>query len=286
MNFGDATLNPRSRAAIVLLWRSTSMRLAVALAASCLASVAAAQSKPAIHARTSTSTPPRSPPRASLPRAPPPSSVPRRPTGRTASTRSDLWLWTEQAGLQPLTHSGSEENPQWSPDGQWIAFASDRALPGDDARRRWQRLQRRRQGPPHLAHPAPPAAKLFRSITENLDVHAFAWSTDGAAIYFTATEPPHFRAEGDSQGRVARRRPLARAGSWRPRPQARRSARPRPRRRQTPLPDHAEKEKADKEKSDKTDKSKSDKKDKTTLPPGRPDPGQIHTRHRRARPIA
>src|ERR1039457_3801164 len=47
--------------------------------------------------------------------------------------RHDLWLWTTQAGLRPLTHSGTEEKPQWSPDGKWIAFVSDRALLGDSA---------------------------------------------------------------------------------------------------------------------------------------------------------
>jgi len=42
--------------------------------------------------------------------------------------RHDLWLWTRAAGLRPLTRSGTEEKPQWSPDGKWIAFISDRPL--------------------------------------------------------------------------------------------------------------------------------------------------------------
>jgi dipeptidyl aminopeptidase/acylaminoacyl peptidase len=101
--------------------------------------------------------------------------------------RTDLWLWTATAGLKPLTHSGSEENPQWSPDGKWVAFTSDRALPGesagadgsagDDAKasRVWV-----------IAVSGGEALPLY---TEKLDAHAFAWSADGAAIYYSVTAP-------------------------------------------------------------------------------------------------
>ncbi len=101
--------------------------------------------------------------------------------------RSDLWLWTAGAGLKPLTHSGSEENPQWSPDGKWVAFVSDRALPGesagadgsagDDAKasRVWV-----------IAVSGGEALPLY---TEKLDVHAYAWSADGGAIFYSVTQP-------------------------------------------------------------------------------------------------
>jgi len=110
------------------------------------------------------------------------------PDWKNSSFHHDLWLWTAQAGLRPLTHSGSEENPQWSPDGKWIAFVSDRALPGEAAGA---------DGAPESA-----AAKATRlwiiPVTggealpfyrEKLDVHAFAWSPDGAAIYYAVTTP-------------------------------------------------------------------------------------------------
>ncbi len=101
--------------------------------------------------------------------------------------RSDLWLWAAAAGLKPLTHSGSEENPQWSPDGKWVAFVSDRALPNesadadgtaeDDAKasRVWV-----------IAVGGGEALPLY---TEKLDAHGFAWSADGSAIYFSVTAP-------------------------------------------------------------------------------------------------
>jgi len=102
--------------------------------------------------------------------------------------RNDLWLWTASAGLKPLTHSGSEENPQWSPDGQWIAFTSDRALPGESAGA---------DGAPANADDkasriwiiSVAGGEALPLFTEKLDVHAFAWSADGAAIYYSVTQP-------------------------------------------------------------------------------------------------
>ncbi len=100
----------------------------------------------------------------------------------------DLWLWTSGAGLRPLTHSGSEQSPQWSPDGKWIAFVSNRALPGqpatddgapasdtDKADRLWL-----------ISVSGGEALPLY---TQKLSVHAFAWSADGAALYFSALQP-------------------------------------------------------------------------------------------------
>jgi dipeptidyl aminopeptidase/acylaminoacyl peptidase len=110
------------------------------------------------------------------------------PDWKASTWRHDLWLWTAQAGLHPLTHSGSEENPQWSPDGKWIAFVSDRAMAGEatgagggpesesaKADRLWL-----------IPVAGGEALPLFR---EKLDVHAFAWSPDGAALYYSVTVP-------------------------------------------------------------------------------------------------
>ena len=109
------------------------------------------------------------------------------PDWKANNFRHDLWLWTAQAGLRPLTHSGSEENAQWSPDGKWIAFVSDRALSGeaadddgtatDDAKsdRLWL-----------IPVAGGEALPLYR---EKLDVHAYAWSPDSASLIYSVTTP-------------------------------------------------------------------------------------------------
>ena len=44
--------------------------------------------------------------------------------------RDDLWLYRDDGhgagSLTQLTNSGHDSRPQWSPDGHWIAFLSER----------------------------------------------------------------------------------------------------------------------------------------------------------------
>jgi dipeptidyl aminopeptidase/acylaminoacyl peptidase len=51
--------------------------------------------------------------------------------------RSDLWLDREESGdsrsLMQLTQSGHDRDPEFSPDGRWIAFLSDRSEPSESS---------------------------------------------------------------------------------------------------------------------------------------------------------
>lgn len=110
------------------------------------------------------------------------------PDWKANTFRHDLWLSTAASGLRPLTHSGSEENPQWSPDGKWIAFVSDRALPGEpaDAEGKPESDSAKASRLWIIAVAGGEALPLY---TQKLDVHSFAWSPDGAAIYYSVAAP-------------------------------------------------------------------------------------------------
>ena len=108
------------------------------------------------------------------------------PDWKASNFRHDLWLWSAPTGLRPLTHSGSEENAQWSPDGKWIAFVSDRALSGEPADGASSSDAAKSDRLWLIPVSGGEALPLYR---EKLDVHAFAWSPDSASIYYSVTAP-------------------------------------------------------------------------------------------------
>ena len=107
------------------------------------------------------------------------------PDWKASVYRHDLWLWTERSGLAPLTHSGTDERPAWSPDGKWIAFVSDRApagsadADGDTDTAKFSRV---------WLIPAS-GGEALPLYSEKLEVHAFAWSPDSSSIYLSAKAP-------------------------------------------------------------------------------------------------
>lgn len=109
------------------------------------------------------------------------------PDWKANAYREDLWLWTSVGGLRPLTHAGDETTVQWSPDGKWIAFltsrtatmqaddTTDAGATDDSSSRLWI-----------ISAAGGEALPLF---AEDLDVHAFAWSPDSSALYYTVEKP-------------------------------------------------------------------------------------------------
>jgi len=99
--------------------------------------------------------------------------------------RDDLWLWREgHDGLIPLAQSGHDSNPEWSPDGRYIAFLSDRAsdAPNAEPAEGSKEIQR-------VWIVSAAAGEPFPLYSEPLKTHNFAWNQDGTAILFSTTEP-------------------------------------------------------------------------------------------------
>jgi len=123
---------------------------------------------------------------------------------KSSAYRHTLWLWKANHGLRALTDSGSDEDAQWSPDGQWIAFLSDRPVvgsasdddldsgSGESKGRAKDRNARAGDDDDKttriwlIAKDGGEAQPLYR---EKLDVNAFAWSSDGKTIFLSTTTP-------------------------------------------------------------------------------------------------
>ncbi len=95
--------------------------------------------------------------------------------------RKDIWVYREGSDAPLLlTNSGHDSSFEWSPDGKWIAFLSDRPSPG-------------------IADAAPHGTQLYLiaqsggeafPVTFAEDsIGEFVWAPDSTTIYFSAKQP-------------------------------------------------------------------------------------------------
>lgn len=122
--------------------------------------------------------------------------------------RKELWLYRTASGsltsggLTQLTQSGHDSSPQWSPDGQWIAFLSERKA-GDtkdadagDAKTKDSNNNKdndkdkdKDKDVTQLFLISPNGGEAFAITSGDEEVHDFAWSGDSKAIYFATRQP-------------------------------------------------------------------------------------------------
>jgi len=100
----------------------------------------------------------------------------------------NLWLWSRSDGkLIPLTHSGHDSAPEFSPDGKYIAFLSDRPVGSDDEKSEDKDDDKSDSSRVWLIPVN--GGEAFPLYREKLDAHTFAWSADGASVIFSTTQP-------------------------------------------------------------------------------------------------
>ena len=104
--------------------------------------------------------------------------------------REELWLYRNDghgAGkLTQLTQSGHDSDPHWSPDGQWIAFLSERKISsgkdGDGSNPPDQEVSQ-------IYLISPNGGEAFPLTQGEDDVHSFSWSADSRLIYYSTRTP-------------------------------------------------------------------------------------------------
>ena len=112
----------------------------------------------------------------------PPLSGPNGRTGsRTVSAKTCGCGARADNSITPLTATGHDSDPHFSPDGNYIAFLSDRPVIADEEAAK-DAVERVWIMPAH-------GGGAFPLYQEPLSVDAFTWSGDGKAI-FVATEQP------------------------------------------------------------------------------------------------
>jgi dipeptidyl aminopeptidase/acylaminoacyl peptidase len=110
--------------------------------------------------------------------------------------RTDLWLYRDDPkSLIPLTQSGHDTDPQWSPDGRWIAFlserkpASEKDSDSNDKSRSGRKSKDDKGETAQLYVISPTGGEAIALTTGEEEVHTYSWSADSRTLYFATRQP-------------------------------------------------------------------------------------------------
>jgi dipeptidyl aminopeptidase/acylaminoacyl peptidase len=114
--------------------------------------------------------------------------------------RKDLWLYKDNgdpgSSLVQLTQSGHDSDAEWSPDGHWIAFLSDRKPAAED-KAETEHKDSSSKPVAHVYLISADGGEAFPITSGEEEVHAFAWSPDSRNVYI-ATRTPWSKKQKDA----------------------------------------------------------------------------------------